>query len=428
MPSRVNSVENFVRANEEADTVSVIEAISVRYAPSIRESVSTPSASTASHLPPPPSLPYAAAAGSGGRWARIAALRAGCRRVHASRWFERGIVGAICANTLVLMLWSFPAAPDATLQRYDYASPTRFCLLWSANALLTGLFTLELSIKLLALGPAAYVRDRVGLFDTFVVFVSLLEMMLDLVNLTVEGTEVGVGPWLSVLRTLRILRIFRLLQFYSAMRETVSTLVASVYSLAYLSLLLALLVFVYALLGMEFFGGAYPRPERNYTRASYPDVFDAYGLTWPDDTPAPRENFDTLGSALVMVFIALSGENWNDIYFVLHEARAACHTHTARERAYARARTEHPTTVCRARWLPTPGNVHGLVHYGHRFLSEPVHYWDSHTAQPLSRNPSVAIPDGGRARGAAYGGRATDGSLFSCRRRGNRQRRACPQR
>lgn len=127
-----------------------------------------------------------------------------------------------------------------------------------------------------------------------------------------------IGPWLSVLRALRILRVLRLLQFSAALRQTIGTLIRAVGSLSYLVLLLLLLVFVYALLGMEFFGGFYPRPDRNYTRSLYPEVFE--GITWADDMPPPRENFDSLSSALVVVFVALTGENWNEIFFATHEA------------------------------------------------------------------------------------------------------------
>ena len=98
-------------------------------------------------------------------------------------------------------------------------------------------------------------------------------------------------------------------------------LVRSLKSVVYLSLLLFLFVFIFALLGMEFFGGFTPYPVRptNFTQDNFPCAWKQYSIIWPDETP-PRANFDYIGNAFLSIFIVLSGENWNEIYFDQHRA------------------------------------------------------------------------------------------------------------
>ena len=66
--------------------------------------------------------------------------------------------------------------------------------------------------------------------------------------------------------------------------------------------LLFLALFIFALLGMELFGGVFTQP-----------AFPA----------PPRHNFDSITNALITVFIVTSGENWNDIW--MDVARASTH-------------------------------------------------------------------------------------------------------
>ena len=73
-----------------------------------------------------------------------------------------------------------------------------------------------------------------------------------------------------------------------------SCLLNSVSDLSNLFLLLALGIFIFALLGMQLFGA-------QFTPATgYPEV--------------PRTNYDCIGTAMLTVFVVMSGENWNDVW------------------------------------------------------------------------------------------------------------------
>ena len=73
---------------------------------------------------------------------------------------------------------------------------------------------------------------------------------------------------------------------------------------------------------MELFAGYYPRPwfNQNWTSTNYPCAFDEMKTTWADDDPYPACNFDTFFGAVLSIFVVLSGENWNEIYYDQHAA------------------------------------------------------------------------------------------------------------
>ena len=67
-----------------------------------------------------------------------------------------------------------------------------------------------------------------------------------------------------------------------------------------------------------------PRPEYYYVNATYPDSWSympvLWGLEGYGDEAASRYNFDSVGDAFLAIFVVLSGENWNEIYFDQHRA------------------------------------------------------------------------------------------------------------
>ena len=74
------------------------------------------------------------------------------------------------------------------------------------------------------------------------------------------------------------------------MGALVKSLVDSIASIVALLVLLCLFIFIFALLGMQLFGGAF---------------------NFPDGTP--DANFDTFVISLLTVFQVLTGEDWNEV-------------------------------------------------------------------------------------------------------------------
>jgi len=78
---------------------------------------------------------------------------------------------------------------------------------------------------------------------------------------------------------------------------------------------------------MEFFAGYYPKPWFNqyWTSANYPCAFadverGGFEITWSEEDGYPANNFDTFWGAFLSVFVVISGENWNEIYYDQHTA------------------------------------------------------------------------------------------------------------
>ena len=80
------------------------------------------------------------------------------------------------------------------------------------------------------------------------------------------------------------------------LRDLIQTIGKSLDSLVHFSFVLALFIFIYALLGMQFFAGAM--------------------FVDDDHTEVSRANFDTFWWSIVTVFQIIGGENWNDVLYI----------------------------------------------------------------------------------------------------------------
>ncbi|XP_038071611.1 voltage-dependent calcium channel type A subunit alpha-1-like isoform X1 [Patiria miniata] len=151
-----------------------------------------------------------------------------------------------------------------------------------ADYIFLGIFIIEMAIKMYGLSLSGYFRSAFNKFDCLVILASLFEIIY---------TRFQSGSFgFSVLRALRLLRIFKVTRYWSSMRYLILSLVQSIRSIVSLVFLLFLFIVIFALLGMQLFGGSF-----NYDPTS----------------PKPSNNFDIFPIALMTVFQILSGEDWN---------------------------------------------------------------------------------------------------------------------
>ena len=115
------------------------------------------------------------------------------------------------------------------------------------NTVLTVYFTIEMAIKLVGLGVRGYLADRMNAFDGLVVIASIVEIVLSFGDRAENGA-------LSVFRAFRLMRVFKLARRWAELNKIVRTIFMSLSSIAYLSLLLLVFIFIMALLGMQIFG------------------------------------------------------------------------------------------------------------------------------------------------------------------------------
>uniref|UniRef100_A0A8C0VYU8 Sodium channel protein n=1 Tax=Cyanistes caeruleus TaxID=156563 RepID=A0A8C0VYU8_CYACU len=113
------------------------------------------------------------------------------------------------------------------------------------NLVFTGIFTAEMVLKIIAMDPYYYFQEGWNIFDGIIVSLSLME--LGLAN--VEG--------LSVLRSFRLLRVFKLAKSWPTLNMLIKIIGNSVGALGNLTLVLAIIVFIFAVVGMQLFGKSY---------------------------------------------------------------------------------------------------------------------------------------------------------------------------
>ncbi|XP_066888760.1 voltage-dependent P/Q-type calcium channel subunit alpha-1A isoform X6 [Kogia breviceps] len=157
--------------------------------------------------------------------------------------------------------------------------------LYYAEFIFLGLFMSEMFIKMYGLGTRPYFHSSFNCFDCGVIIGSIFEVIWAVIK---PGTSFGI----SVLRALRLLRIFKVTKYWASLRNLVVSLLNSMKSIISLLFLLFLFIVVFALLGMQLFGGQF-----NF------------------DEGTPPTNFDTFPAAIMTVFQILTGEDWNEVMY-----------------------------------------------------------------------------------------------------------------
>ncbi|XP_020288402.1 voltage-dependent calcium channel type A subunit alpha-1 isoform X5 [Pseudomyrmex gracilis] len=168
--------------------------------------------------------------------------------------------------------------------------------LYYAEYVFLALFMMEMFIKVYALGPRTYFESSFNRFDCMVILGSIFEVIWSAVK---PGSSFG----LSVLRALRLLRIFKVTKYWKSLRNLVISLLSSMRSIISLLFLLFLFILIFALLGMQLFGGQF-----NF------------------ESGTPPTNFNTFPIALLTVFQILTGEDWNEVMYQGIESQGMAHS------------------------------------------------------------------------------------------------------
>ncbi|MBN3318990.1 CAC1C protein, partial [Atractosteus spatula] len=223
------------------------------------------------------------------------------------------------------------------------------------NMLFTGLFTVEMILKLIAFKPRGYFSDPWNVFDFLIVIGSIIDVILSEINhyfcdawntfdaLIVVGsvvdiaiTEVNVsrqplhtpvspstlknlqereGPAdsasssqssvvrqmntednarisITFFRLFRVMRLVKLLSRGEGIRTLLWTFIKSFQALPYVALLIVMLFFIYAVIGMQMFGKIALKDNSEINR---------------------NNNFQTFPQAVLLLFRCATGEAWQEI-------------------------------------------------------------------------------------------------------------------
>ncbi|XP_077791309.1 voltage-dependent L-type calcium channel subunit alpha-1C isoform X13 [Podarcis muralis] len=156
------------------------------------------------------------------------------------------------------------------------------------NMLFTGLFTVEMVLKLIAFKPKHYFCDAWNTFDALIVVGSIVDIAITEVNNAEENSRISI----TFFRLFRVMRLVKLLSRGEGIRTLLWTFIKSFQALPYVALLIVMLFFIYAVIGMQVFGK----------------------IALNDTTDINRNNnFQTFPQAVLLLFRCATGEAWQEI-------------------------------------------------------------------------------------------------------------------
>uniref|UniRef100_A0A8C4F239 Voltage-dependent L-type calcium channel subunit alpha n=1 Tax=Dicentrarchus labrax TaxID=13489 RepID=A0A8C4F239_DICLA len=161
------------------------------------------------------------------------------------------------------------------------------------NMVFTAVFTVEMVLKLIAFKPRHYFADAWNTFDALIVVGSVVDIAITEVNvLCVHYIHYSARISITFFRLFRVMRLVKLLSRGEGIRTLLWTFIKSFQALPYVALLIAMLFFIYAVIGMQVFGK----------------------IAMVDGTHINRNNnFQTFPQAVLLLFRCATGEAWQEI-------------------------------------------------------------------------------------------------------------------
>ncbi|KAM6977782.1 dihydropyridine-sensitive L-type skeletal muscle calcium channel subunit alpha-1-like [Aplochiton taeniatus] len=180
------------------------------------------------------------------------------------------------------------------------------------NVIFTVLFTVEMILKLMAFKAKGYFGDPWNVFDFLIVIGSVVDVILSEVDSALASSGglyclhgcAEVNPMQAIadsenarvsitfFRLFRVMRLVKLLNRSEGIRNLLWTFIKSFQALPYVALLIIMLFFIYAVIGMQVFGK----------------------IASLDGTEMNRNNnFQTFPHAVLVLFRCATGEAWQEV-------------------------------------------------------------------------------------------------------------------
>lgn len=185
-----------------------------------------------------------------------------CKRIADSKWFQNSITIAILIAGILVGMATYPEFSE----KYH----TTLELL---NRIVLWIFVAEVVIKMVAEGkkPWRYFYDGWNVFDFIIVAAAFMPFG---------------GSSVAILRLLRLLRVLKLVKALPRLQMLVSALLKSIPSMGYVTILLLLLFYIYAVAGVFFFGANDPI------------------------------HFGSLETSMLSLFRVVTLEDWTDVMYI----------------------------------------------------------------------------------------------------------------
>ncbi|XP_041712696.1 dihydropyridine-sensitive L-type skeletal muscle calcium channel subunit alpha-1 isoform X3 [Coregonus clupeaformis] len=180
------------------------------------------------------------------------------------------------------------------------------------NMIFTVLFTVEMILKLMAFKAKGYFGDPWNVFDFLIVIGSVVDVILSEVDTALASSGglyclhgcAETNPMQAIahsenarvsitfFRLFRVMRLVKLLNRSEGIRNLLWTFIKSFQALPYVALLIIMLFFIYAVIGMQVFGK----------------------IALVDGTQINRNNnFQTFPQAVLLLFRCATGEAWQEV-------------------------------------------------------------------------------------------------------------------
>uniref|UniRef100_A0A8V0YFD7 Voltage-dependent T-type calcium channel subunit alpha n=1 Tax=Gallus gallus TaxID=9031 RepID=A0A8V0YFD7_CHICK len=222
-----------------------------------------------------------------------------CQTIIAHKLFDYVVLAFIFLNCITIAL---------ERPQIEHRSTERIFLTVS-NYIFTAIFVAEMTLKVVSLGlyfgDQAYLRSSWNVLDGFLVFVSLIDIV-------VSVASAGGAKILGVLRVLRLLRTLRVISRAPGLKLVVETLISSLKPIGNIVLICCAFFIIFGILGVQLFKGKFYHclgvDIRNITNRS--DCVAA-NYKWVHH----KYNFDNLGQALMSLFVLASKDGWVNIMY-----------------------------------------------------------------------------------------------------------------
>ena len=160
--------------------------------------------------------------------------RTSFEKIKNNRFFQAFVISAIILSALLVGVSTYNVPPQA------------IALIYVLDTLITVFFVIEICIRFFAEGKKLhFFKNGWNIFDSLIVIISII--------------PIGPNSSILVLRLLRILRVLRLISAIPELKELIEALLKSIKRVFYVSLLLFIIIYVYASFGSILFGQSDPQ-------------------------------------------------------------------------------------------------------------------------------------------------------------------------
>jgi hypothetical protein len=174
------------------------------------------------------------------------------------------------------------------------------------NIFLTFIFASELGIRLISVGFEDFFKgDVINKFDSIVTLICMVDIVC---SWSIFDHEMLINSWgITTLRATRAIRFFKLARYWDSFRLLLENLYETLVNIKIYALLLAIILYIYVLLGLAFFGY---RARINHATLELD----------PQHGHSPLYHFDTMMQSIFTTFVIFTNDGQSIIFYNFYRA------------------------------------------------------------------------------------------------------------